>query len=68
MQTLGSLSNRDGDADGKENATLKVNSRCFKLHHYYSISFDLSDVGEYFKGLYAAGSKTGNENRCLAFT
>ena len=29
---LGSLSNHDGD--GKENATLKVNSRGFKLHRY----------------------------------
>ena len=29
---LGSLSNHDGD--GKENATVKVNSRGFKLHRY----------------------------------
>ena len=32
LSPLGSLSNHDGD--GKENATLKVNSRCFALITY----------------------------------
>ena len=28
--------------------TKKVNSHCFKLHRYYSVSFNLSNVGEIF--------------------
>ena len=43
---LRSLSNNDDD--GYENVTLKVNSRCFKLYRAYSISFNSSNVGEFF--------------------
>ena len=31
-----------------ENVTFKVNSRCFKLYRSYSISFNSSDVGEFY--------------------
>ena len=40
------LSNKDGDGDGYENVTKKVNSRCFKLYRGYSISFTTSNVGK----------------------
>ena len=43
---LGSLSNNDGK--GYENVTQKVKSRCFKLYRFYSISFNLSNVGNLF--------------------
>ena len=43
---LGSLSNNDGK--GYENVTQKVKSRCFKLYRFYSISFNLSNVGIFF--------------------
>ena len=31
-----------------DDITYKVNSHCFKLHRSYSISFNLSNVGETF--------------------
>ena len=43
---LGSLSNNDGK--GYENVTQKVKSHCFKLYRFYSISFNLSNVGNLF--------------------
>ena len=42
----GSLSYHDGD--GYENVTWKVKSRCFKLYPAYSISFNSSNVGNFF--------------------
>ena len=42
-KTFGSLSNNDGD--GYENVTQKVKSRCFKLYRAYSMSLNLSYVG-----------------------
>ena len=44
---IGSLSNDDGD--GSENVPEKVNSRCFKLHRSYFNSFNLSNVGDFFR-------------------
>ena len=41
-----SLSNENGN--GIENVTQKVNSRCFRLHHYYCNSFNSSNVGVFF--------------------
>ena len=34
--------------DNKLKIDLKFNSHCFKLHRSYSISFNLSNVGEIF--------------------
>ena len=34
------------DSDGSENVAEKVNSRSFNLHHDYSKSLTLSNVGE----------------------
>ena len=34
--------------DDKQNVTHKIDSNCFKLHRSYSISFNLSNVGEIF--------------------
>ena len=39
------LGNDDGNAN--ENVTQKVNLSCFKRHPSYSISFNLSSVGEF---------------------
>ena len=44
---IGSLSNDDGD--GSANVPEKVNSRCFKLHRSYFNSFNLSNVGDFFR-------------------
>ena len=43
---IGSLRNDDGD--GYENVTWKVNLRCFKLYRAYSISFNSSNVGNFY--------------------
>ena len=43
-----SLSNEDGNGNGIENVTQKVNSRCFKLHRSYCNSFNSSNVGVFF--------------------
>ena len=37
---------RSEDSDGSENVAKKVNSRSFNLHHDYSKSLTLSNVGE----------------------
>ena len=37
-----------GEGSGSENVTQKVNSRCFNRHRSYSISFNLSSVGEFY--------------------
>ena len=37
------------ETNGSENVTKKVNSRCFKLHCPYSNSFNLSNVGDFFR-------------------
>ena len=44
--SVGNLSNNDDD--DYENVTWKVNSRCFKLYRAYSISFNSSNVGDFF--------------------
>ena len=44
--SVGNLSNNDDD--GYENVTWKVNSHRFKIYHAYSISFNSSNVGDYF--------------------
>ena len=44
---LGSLRNDDGD--GYENVTEKVNLRCLKLYRAYSIAFNSSNVGKFFR-------------------
>ena len=59
-QILGSLSKNDGD--GYEDVTLKVKSGCFKLYRAYSISFNWSNVGNFFldlnsKKLYQSSGK-----------
>ena len=46
VTVLGSLSNNDGD--GYENVSLKECSRCFKLYRAYSISYNSSNVGDFF--------------------
>ena len=45
-ETLGSLSNYEGNDDGYENVTWKVNPRFFKFCQAYSISFSSLNVGE----------------------
>ena len=45
-KSFGGLSNNDGD--GYENVTQKVKSRCFKLYPAYSMSLNLSYVGNFF--------------------
>ena len=40
------LRSEDGDGDGSVNVAEKVNSRSFSLHHDYSKSLTLSNVGE----------------------
>ena len=42
-KSFGCLSNNDGD--GYENVSQKVKSRCFKLYRAYSMSLNLSYVG-----------------------
>ena len=59
-QILGSLSKNDGDGYG--DVTLKVKSGCFKLYRAYSISFNWSNVGNFFldlnsKKLYQSSGK-----------
>ena len=56
--TLGSLSNHDGN--GSQTVTQKVpNSRCYKLHRSYSNSFNLSNVGDFFRSwIYNPGQKS----------
>ena len=44
--SVGNLSNNDDD--DYENVTWKVNSRCFKIYRAYSISFNSSNVGDFF--------------------
>ena len=41
--------------DGGENVYKKVNSSCFKIYTSYSMSFCLSNVGEFFLELNAEG-------------
>ena len=44
VAVVGSLApDRRDDGNGSENFTEKVNSRCFKRHRSYSISFNLSN-------------------------
>ena len=38
----------NGDGDGYENVTWKVKSRYFKIYRAYSISFNSSNVGNFF--------------------
>ena len=51
---IGILSNDDDDDDdnndGRENFSSKVNSRCFKIHYSYSMSVNLSNIVEIFRG------------------
>ena len=46
-----------------------MNSHCFKLHRFYSISIDLSNVDEIFQGLNTKGPylslEKDNENSML---
>ena len=52
----------------------EVNSRCFQLHCSYSNSFNLSNVGNFFrksnsKGMYLSSQKKKKkETPCLAFS
>ena len=39
------------DGNGSENVTQKVNLHCFKLHRSYCNSFNLSNVGDFFRSL-----------------
>ena len=69
-QILGSLSKNDGD--GYATSLKKVKSRCFKLYRAYSISFNSSNVGNFFldlnfKKLYQSSGKE-KQRRCLVFT
>ena len=45
IKILGSFSIDDGDSG--EKVTFKMNSRFFKLHHAYSNSLKMSNVGEF---------------------
>ena len=42
-----SFSIDDGDGDGNENVTFKMNWRFFKLFHVYSNSLKMSKVGKF---------------------
>ena len=69
-QILGSL--RKNDGDGYATSLKKVKSRCFKLYRAYSISFNSSNVGNFFldlnfKKLYQSSGKE-KQRRCLVFT
>ena len=48
-QALGSLSNDEDD--GSKKGLLTMNSRCFEIHHSSSMSFNLSNIGEFFSGV-----------------
>ena len=51
--------------------TLKENSHCFKVHRSYSISFNLSKVGEIFwveSDRTVSKFRKKNENLCVVFT
>ena len=66
----GSLSNND--SDGYENVTWKVKPCCFKLYRAYSISFNSSNVGNFFlelnsRRLYQSSGKEKESCR-LVFT
>ena len=51
---------RDHDGNGSQTVTQKVpNSRCYKLHRSYSNSFNLSNVGDFFRSwIYNPGQKS----------
>ena len=62
VTSLSSGSLRNDDGDDYENVTQKVNLRCLKLSHAYSISFNSSNVGKSFlelnsKGLHQSSGK-----------
>ena len=65
------LSNNGGN--GSENVTQKVNLSCFKLYRSYSISFNLSNVVDFFlqelisEGLYLSSQKEKGSS-CLVIT
>ena len=68
--TLKNLSNNDGD--DYENVTQNGNLSFFKPYRAYSISFNSSNVANFFlelnsKRLYGSSGKE-KENRCLVFT
>ena len=49
VYATGCANGRNNDSDVyRENVTLKVKSRCFKLYHAYSISFNSTNVGNFF--------------------
>ena len=45
-----------------QNVTLKVDSHCFKLHRSYSISFNLSNVGDIFGVIFVSKFRKEKEN------
>ena len=66
LQFSGSLSNNDGDSF--ENVTAKVTLRCFKLHRAYSISFNSSNVGNFFWSWYRSSEKESRVLTSMSFT
>ena len=57
---LGSLSNDDNNSSKK--VAQKVDLGCFKLHRYYSHSFILSNVGNFFQELISKGMYLSSQN------
>ena len=37
--------------DGSKKSLLTMDSRCFEIHHSSSMSFNLSNIGEFFSGV-----------------
>ena len=64
--TIEGLSNNGGD--GSKNVAQKVNLSCFKLYRSYSISFNLSNVVDFFQELNSEGlylsSQREKRSRC----
>ena len=53
--------------DGGENVSKKVNSSCFKVFCPYSISFCLSNIGEFLLELNSEGLHLRLKMSCLVF-
>ena len=71
VEVIESLSNKEGDGYGNENVTQKVNLRFLNLYRACSISFNSSNLGNFFlelnsKGLYQS-SRNEKESCCLVW-
>ena len=72
VEVIGSLSNNESDGYGYENVTQKVNLRFLKLYRARSISFNSSNVGNFFWSWILKGSikvqEMKKESYCLVFS